>query len=114
VFSRCQPAVLFPAGWRIGKNDHHQAPQRLRFLQALDHEVYELFAVAGFDFQSLEHHGAFLPECFLEGLGEFVAQVFPGHDEDIPIGLARGRLQEVAGSSADVKDVALFIDEHGG
>ena len=54
-----------------------------------------------------------LPERFLEGAGQFVAQTFAGHGKDVPVGLAGGRFQVFAGVAADVEDVALVIDEHG-
>jgi hypothetical protein len=61
----------------------------------------------------LSDHGAFLPEHFLESVGEFVAQAFAGHGKNIPVGLARGRFQVFARPAAHVKDVALVVDEHG-
>ena len=59
-------------------------------------------------------HGFLLPERFLEGAGQFVAQPFAGHGEDVPVGFAGGRFQIFAGPAADIEDVALVIDEHGG
>ena len=55
---------------------------------------------------------AVLPERFLEGAGQFVAQTFAGHGEEVPVGLAGGRFQVLARATADVEDVALVIDEH--
>ena len=61
----------------------------------------------------LSGDGLLLPERLLEGAGQFVAQPFAGHGEDVPVGLAGGRFQVFAGPPADVEDVALVVDQHG-
>ena len=71
-------------------------------------------AAVGLDSESLERHGALLAQHFLESIGEFVAQALAGHGKNIPIGFARSRFQVFARPSADVKDVALVVDEHSG
>ena len=64
-------------------------------------------------FTSLERDRVFLPERFLEGAGQFVAQPLAGHGKDVPVGLAGRRLQVFARPPADVEDVALVVDQHG-
>ena len=95
------------------KHDHHQTLQRPGFLEPLDGHIHELRPAVGADLEPVERHAFLLPERFLEGAGQFVAQTFAGHGKDIPVGLAGGRFEVFAGAAADVKDVALVVDQHG-
>src|SRR5439155_26422600 len=78
-----------------------------------DRDIYDRLPAVSPDSESFECHGAFLPERFLESVGEFVAYALAGHDKNIPVGSARGRFQVFARPAADVKDVALVVGEHG-
>ena len=110
-----RPARRFGGHGRghVGEHDHHQPLQRPGFLESLDGHIHALLAAVGPDLESVERHAFLLPERFLEGAGQFVAQPFAGHGKDVPVGLAGGRFQVFAGPAADVEDVALVIDEHG-
>jgi hypothetical protein len=58
----------------VRENDHYQALQRPGFFKALDGHIHALLPAVGPDLESVERHTAFLPEHFLEGAGQFVAQ----------------------------------------
>jgi hypothetical protein len=75
---------------------------------------HEMLPAIGPNFESPDRHGSFLPQRFVESVAQFVAQAFAGHGKNIPVGFARGRFQVFARPSADVKDVALVVDQHSG
>ena len=107
---------VFGAGRRrhLREDDHHGPPQGLRRLDRLDGEVHGVLSAVGCDPEALDGDLAPLPDRLLKGARQFVAQPFAGHGEDVPVGLARRRLEVLAGSPADVEDVALVVDQHGG
>ena len=98
----------------VRENDHHQPFERPGFIKLLDGHIHALLPAIGPDLESVERHSALLLERFMESTGQFVAEAFAGHGEDVPVGLAGGRFQVFAGVAANVKDVALVIDERGG
>jgi len=55
--------------------------------------------------------GAFNPE-FAASRADLVAQVFAGHDKNIPVGFAGGGFKVFACPSADVKNVTLVVHEN--
>ena len=97
----------------IDEDDHHHAAQLLRLYNRLDLDIDVLGAAVGSDLEAADNDGRFLPQRLLEGADQFKAQPFPGHGEDIPVGLAGGRFEIFAGASADIDDVALVIGQHG-
>ena len=112
------PAAFGGRGWRghVGEDDHHHAPAAAsgsssRWTVTSTH----CFAAVGPDLESVQgDHAVLLPERLWKALGQLVAQPLAGHGEDVPVGLAGGRFQVLAGPPADVEDVALVVDEHRG
>ena len=83
------------------------------FLQSLKRHLHALLAAVGPNLESVKGHAFFLPERLMEGVGQFAAQALAGHGKKIPISLAGGRFQVLAGPAVDIDDIALVIDKHG-
>ena len=98
----------------VGENNHHQPLQRPGFVELLETHIHELRAAVRPDLESAQHHAFLFPERLLEAIRQFVAQTFAGHGKNVQVGLAGGGFQVFARPSADVEQVALITDQHGG
>ena len=111
---RATRSLLFQGHDHISKDDHHHPPQGFGFGNRLHSDIDALRAVLGPDLKIFDGDRFFLPQRFLEGAAQIKTEPFPGHGENIPVGLARGRLQIFTGPAADIKDIPLVVDKHSG
>ena len=116
---------------RVGERHGHRGSYR-RFLQndqkerrlrrcgrtarhRPDGQVDEGEVAVGFDAQARARHDVFCAHSLVQGGGQVAAQAFARHPQDVADArLARRRLQKHPGTTVQVEDVALGVDERAG
>jgi len=94
------------------EDDHQAVPDLFGLGERVYRHIDEEGTSLGGDLYGARERGLGASQGLGEGALEPGAQLGPGHRQDVPVGLARGGLQEATGAPADVDDIALGIGEH--